>query len=420
MVSISYIVGIDIAKKSHQAAIMNKDGALLGRAFRFANTQEGFDFLLSKLTAVAADLRRFEFGMEATGHYWLNLYTWLAEKGAAVHVINPLQSDALRNLYLRKTKTDSVDAKIIAQVIRIGQYAETKLADDNMLSMRDLCRQRFFLVDIVADLKRKIIAMMDRIFPEYQGFFSDTFGKTSSAILRNCTTPEEIVSMGIENLSAFVVKASGGKFKGEKAVELMNLAENSFAARLSSQTLSFLVKQMMAQIELVEKQIEALEKLIAQRFDSFNTKITQIPGVGPVLGASILSEIGDIHRFASCKKLAAYAGIDPSVMQSGLFTGTENHMSKRGSRYLRRSLWVAAFVSVNHSEEIATVYKSRIMEGKTHFQVMGFVCRKLLNIIYAILKHNSDYDPKAVAAGTKGSVAERSAESLAALAVEDT
>lgn len=166
-----YIVGIDIAKKSHQAAIMKPDGTLVGRSFRFTNTKQGFEFLMDKLAAVDSSLENFEFGMEATGHYWLNLYTWLADNHATVHVINPLQSDALRNLYIRKTKTDSVDAKIIAQVIRIGQYSETKLADDRMLMMRDLCRQRFFLVDMVANLKRKIIVMMDRIFPEYQGFF---------------------------------------------------------------------------------------------------------------------------------------------------------------------------------------------------------------------------------------------------------
>ena len=372
---------------------------------------------MSKITAVDTDLRNFEFGMEATGHYWLNLYTWLAEKQVIIHVINPLQSDALRNLYLRKTKTDSVDAKIIAQVIRIGQYSETKLADDTMLSMRDLCRQRFFLVDIMADLKRKIIVMMDRIFPEYQGVFSDTFGKSSAEILRNCTTPEEIVSMGVENLTELLRTASNGKFRREKAIELTNLAENSFAARLSSQTLSLLVKQMMEQISLVERQTAVLEELIAGKFRSFDTKITQIPGIGPVLGASILSEIGDINRFASPKKLVAYAGIDPSVIQSGQFTGTENHMSKRGSSYLRRSLWVAAFVSVHHNKEIIRIYRNKLADGKTHFQAMGFVCHKLLNIIYAVLKNNTDYDPSLLNVERGGG--KDSAESLAAVALAD-
>ncbi|MGN0729801.1 IS110 family transposase [Treponema sp.] len=388
-----YIVGIDIAKKSHQAVIMNPDGTLTGRTFRFTNTQAGFDFLMKKISEVDSSLENFEFGMEATGHYWLNLYTWLTEKKAVVHVINPLQSDALRNLYLRKTKTDAVDSKIIAQVIRIGQYSETKLSDEKMLIMRDLCRQRFFLVDIVADLKRKIIVMMDRIFPEYQGFFSDTFGKSSLAVLKNCPSPSEIVSLGTERLACLLRTASNGKFSIKKAEALMEIARNSFAARISSQTFSLMIKQMIEQIELVERQIQELEQLIAEYFNSFNTKITQIPGIGPVLGASILSEIGDINRFSSSKKLAAYAGIDPSVKQSGQFVGTENHMSKRGSMYLRRSLWVAAFVSVHHCREIVRLYSIQTSRGKTHFQAMGFICHKLLNMVYAVLKNNVDYCP---------------------------
>ena len=167
-----FFIGIDIAKKTHQAAITSDDGKLIGKAFKFSNTIDGFNLFLEKLGAVSTELSQFEIGMEATGHYWLNLYTWLADKNFKLHVINPLQSDALRNLYIRKTKTDSVDSKIIADVIRIGQYSETQLADDKIISLRDLSRQRFYLVDMASDLKRKIIAMMDRIFPEYQDFFS--------------------------------------------------------------------------------------------------------------------------------------------------------------------------------------------------------------------------------------------------------
>lgn len=130
-----YFVGIDIAKKTHQAAIICSDGKLSGKPFKFPNTVDGFNLFLEKLGAVTPDLSQFEIGMEATGHYWLNLYTWLSDKGFRLHVINPLQSDALRNLYIRKTKTDSVDAKIIADVIRIGQYCETQLADENIIAL---------------------------------------------------------------------------------------------------------------------------------------------------------------------------------------------------------------------------------------------------------------------------------------------
>ena len=331
--------------------------------------------------------------MEATGHYWLNLYTWLSDKSFRLHVINPLQSDALRNLYIRKTKTDSVDAKIIADVIRIGQYSETQLADENIIALRDLNRQRFYLVDMAADLKRKIIAMMDRIFPEYQDFFSDMFGKTSVQIMKEYTSPEQILQIPTERLTQLLKKASRGRFTETKAKELKALAANSFAALLSSEMTTLLIRQMLEQLDLLEKQIADIEHIIAAQFTQFNTKLTTIPGIGTTLGATILSEIGDINRFDKPKQLIAYAGMDPSVKQSGNFVGTQSHMSKRGSPYLRRALWLAAVVAVNHDDLFKYLFQQKMNAGKTYAQAMGYICHKLLNTVFAILKTGEEYKP---------------------------
>ena len=150
-----FIVGIDIAKHTHQASVMNTDGSLVGKSIKIPNTSVGFDAFISKLKEIDRDISHFEFGMESTGHYWLNIYTHLADLGCIVHVINPVQSDALRGLYIRQTKNDIKDSAIIADVIRIGRYCETSVSDDKMLALRDLTRQRFYLVDMVSDLKRK-------------------------------------------------------------------------------------------------------------------------------------------------------------------------------------------------------------------------------------------------------------------------
>jgi len=177
-----YFVGIDIAKKTHQAAIICSDGKLIGKPFKFSNTIDGFNLFLEKLTAVNTDLSQFEIGMEATGHYWLNLYTWLSDKSFRLHVINPLQSDALRNLYIRKTKTDSVDAKIIADVIRIGQYSETQLADENIIALRDLNRQRFYLVSNV----RNSACCRNGHFYSCGGFNTPTLCVVTKGIKTDC------------------------------------------------------------------------------------------------------------------------------------------------------------------------------------------------------------------------------------------
>ena len=388
-----FFVGIDIAKKTHQAAITSDDGNLIGKTFKFSNTIDGFNLLLEKLSTVTTDLSQFEIGMEATGHYWLNLYTWLSDKNFKIHVINPLQSDALRNLYIRKTKTDSVDSKIIADVIRIGQYSETQLADDKIISLRDLSRQRFYLVDMASDLKRKIIAMMDRIFPEYQDFFSNMFGKTSVQVMKECTSPEQILDISTEKLTQLLKKSSRGRFSENKAKELKELASNSFAAMLSSDMTSLLIRQMLEQIDLLEKQISDIEEIIASQFVQFNTKLATIPGIGTTLGAVILSEIGDINRFEQPKQLIAFAGMDPSVKQSGNFVGTESHMSKRGSPFLRRAIWLAGVVAVSHDPLFKYLFQQKMNSGKSYSQAMGYICHKLLNTIFAILKSGEEYKP---------------------------
>ena len=388
-----FIVGIDIAKHTHQASVMNRDGGLIGKSIKIPNTIDGFENFISKLREISPQITDFEFGMEATGHYWLNIYTRLVDLGCAVHVINPVQSDALRGLYIRKTKNDVKDSVIIADVIRIGRYSETSVSDDKILSLRDLTRQRFYIVDMISDLKRKSLTLIDRIFPEYPTLFSDTFGATSLELLANCNTPEDIADIDTEKLTNMLKTSSKGRFKREKAERIKNVAKNSFGALLGTDSVSFMLKQFVEQIRFLENQLDELEQMISENFAEFNSPITSVIGIGETLGAAILSEIGDVNRFESADKLAAFAGIDPSVTQSGNFTGTKNKMSKRGSPYLRRAIWLAAVAAIMHDPAIKAFYDLKKAQGKHHYTCVGYICRKLINIIFAVLKSGQPYQP---------------------------
>ena len=388
-----FIVGIDIAKHTHQASVMNPDGSLIGKSIKISNTSSGFEAFIAKLKGIDPDLSHFEFGMESTGHYWLNLYTHLSDLGCTVHVINPVQSDALRGLYIRQTKNDIKDSAIIADVIRIGRYCETTVSDDKMLALRDLTRQRFYLVDMISDLKRKSLTLIDRIFPEYPKLFSDTFGSTSLELLANCNTPEDIIAIDTDKLVEMLSTASKGRFKREKAEKIKAAAQNSFGALLCTDSTSFMLKQFVEQIKFLENQLDELNEMISERLAEFNSPITSITGIGDVLGASILSEIGDISRFESADKLAAFAGIDPTVSQSGNFLGTKNKMSKRGSPYLRRAIWLAATAAILHDPAIKAFYDRKKAQGKHHYVCVGYICRKLVNIIFSVLKSGQPYQP---------------------------
>ena len=388
-----FIVGIDIAKHTHQASVMNPDGSLIGKSIKISNTSSGFEAFIAKLKDIDPALSHFEFGVESTGHYWLNLYTHLSDLGCTVHVINPVQSDALRGLYIRQTKNDIKDSAIIADVIRIGRYCETTVSDDKMLALRDLTRQRFYLVDMISDLKRKSLTLIDRIFPEYPKLFSDTFGSTSLELLANCNTPEDIIAIDTDKLVEMLSTASKGRFKREKAEKIKAAAQNSFGALLCTDSTSFMLKQFVEQIKFLENQLDELNEMISERLAEFNSPITSITGIGDVLGASILSEIGDISRFESADKLAAFAGIDPTVSQFGNFLGTKNKMSKRGSPYLRRAIWLAATAAILHDSAIKAFYDRKKAQGKHHYVCVGYICRKLVNIIFSVLKSGQPYQP---------------------------
>ena len=387
-------VGIDIAKRNHEASVIAQDGSVVRKAMRFANSQAGYNKFMDMVRSLKEPV---VFGMEATGHYWLTLYTHLRNDGFTVHVINPIQSDALRGMYIRKTKTDSVDSVIIADVIRFGRYCETSVEPGDLQAMRELCRQRFYIIDMASDLKRKVIALLDQVFPEYEKLFSDTFGASSMEILSQYTTPEEMLSVSSQQLAEILEKASRGRLGAEKAVEIQNAARNSFGIVMASSSFSLIIRQYIEQIRSLEASVDVFDTEIARLLSGFDTQLTTITGVGPTLAAVILSEIGgDIRRFSSPAKLAAYAGVDPTVKQSGDFSGSRMKMSKRGSPYLRRAIWLASTVAAFKDPAIHALYERKRAEGKDHMTVIGHVCRKMISIIFAVLRDNAPYVPAAI------------------------
>ncbi len=386
-----FYCGIDIAKNNHEASIIDEKGKRLIESISFSNSQRGCEKLFKLFEKFEINPENIVIGMEATGHYWLSVYSFFIENNFNTKVINPIQSEAFRKMYIRQTKNDSKDSFIIAQIMRFGQYSETKLAEENIIALRQLSRFRLVLVDFCSDCKRRVIALLDQVFPEYQKFFSDTFGTSSKEILLKYPTPEDILSISTKKLSKILEKASKGRFSLEKAENLKSVAKNSFGVSFAKDAFSFQIKQLMQQVIFIENQIQDLETQISNLLLKTNQVITTISGIGETLGAIIVSEIGDIHRFGSPSKLVAFAGLDVKVNQSGEFSGTKNKISKRGSPYLRRAIWLAANKAAFCDPILSDYYQSLTSRGKHHLTAIGAVARKLCNIIFVILRENRAY-----------------------------
>ena len=388
-------LGIDIGKNTHVASLINESAKPLFKAFSFSNTTEGANSLIEKLSAHISSPSEIEIGMEATGHYWLSVYSFLVEKGFVIHVVNPIQTDGWRKgTEIRKRKTDIIDSVLIADLIRYGDFVETSLSDENTMSLRNLSRFRNYLVSSIGDLKRKVICVLDQVFPEYHTAFSNIFGKTSKELLTHFQTADDFENISSEQLEIALENVTFKAFARNKVTQISQLASDSFGLKFCRDSFSLQLKLLIEQIKFIEAQVSDVEAEIKSILDKINSPITTVPGIADITAAVILGEIGDISRFSNASKLAAYAGIDASVRQSGEKESANNTMSKRGSPYLRKALFNAALIAAFHDPVFSAFYQKKRSEGKHHLTAIGAVARKMCNTIFAVLKYNQEYSPQ--------------------------
>ena len=388
-----FYIGVDIAKNNHEASIIDSNGKLVSESFSFSNSIRGLEKFQKFISSFSIDSNNCIIGMEATGHYWLSLYSFLIDLGFSCVVINPIQSDAFRKMYIRQTKNDSVDSFVIAQILRFGEFSVSHFSDEDTFALRNLSRFRFALVDEASDWKRKLVAILDQVFPEYSSLFSNIYGVASKELLSKYPLPEDMISIPADELAKMLSKCSRGRFGIDKAKEIQEKASNSFGIKFALKSFSFQIKQIIAQISFIEEQILEIEDEISFMINYLCPVITSITGIGNVLGAAIFSEIGDISRFERANQLVAYAGLDVAVKQSGNFNATDTKISKRGSPYLRRAIWLAASVAAFKDPALSVYYQKLRQRGKAHGTAIGAVARKLTNIIFAVLRDNKAYIP---------------------------
>lgn len=383
-----YYAGIDIAKREHQMVVVDATGQAIGKPVTIANTRSGFTHCVETLRALPDTVL---VALEATGPYWLALYEHLSAAGFSVHVFNPLQVHAYRKTGVRLTKTDRRDAFWIANFLRIGGRGTTPPPNQHLLQLRELTRFRWNLIDQIGDNKRRVLNVLDRIFPEYETLFSDVFLTSSRTLLKQAASADEIAVFDLSELTALLQSSSRGRFSVTKAQQLVEAAQNSIGITFLADAAQLEVSCLLAQIEFLQSQVAQVDLAIETLLTALPQHLTSIVGIGPVTAATILSEIGDIQRFATLEKLVGYTGIDARVYQSGQFTGSEMHMSKRGSPYLRRAVWLAANIARQHDPELCAYYERKRAEGKHHNTVIGALCRKLLARVFVVLKEQRPY-----------------------------
>ena len=382
-------VGIDIAKNTHWASAMNSDGEILLEPFSFQNNNEGFQKFISKLSNF--DKQKMLIGLESTAHYGENIISYLFNLDYKIGIINPIQTSNLRKSNIRKTKNDKVDTFIIIKSLTLNNYNLVTTRDINNIKLKGLSRSRHNLIVMRSRSKIQLASFIDQLFPELNKFFKGNLHlNVSYQLLKEYSSPKDISSLHLTKLSNILHDNSHGRYNKEDAIRLRELAKNSVG--IDNPTLSLQIKQAILQIELYTEQIEEVEKLSKQILDELKSKILTIPGMSYNQATAIHGFIGDINRFNKSCQLLAYAGLDPSVYQSGNFEARSTRMSKRGNSLLRYNLVYAAHNLVLHNKTFKEYYDLKRSQGKSHYCALGHCAHKLVRIIFKMLKSNVDFD----------------------------
>lgn len=378
-------IGIDIAKNFHFASVVNSELETLVKPFKFYNDKSGFELFLKNISNFnQSDVL---IGLEATGIYGDNLVSFLFNKGFKIGRINPLQSDSLRSSNIRKTKTDKVDTFLICKCLILKDYTLITETDIQMIELRSLCRLKIDIGKSKSKCKCQLVSCLDVVFPEMSKVFKDLHVKSSYALLSKYPSAYIISHTRVDAIFNIIHKASRGAFGKQKAIDLKSFANNSIAIRNNSIELQ--IKLLIEQINMFQQQIDLLDDQITDIMDSLNSPITSIPGIGNWLGAIIISEIGDISKFSSSKKLLAFAGLDPAVKQSGNSNAPSTKISKRGSKALRYAINSAAFSIIWKNSTFHNYYTTKMSQGKSHLNAIGHVSHKLTRVIFKLLSTNT-------------------------------
>jgi transposase len=384
-------VGIDVAKDKHDCFIMNSEGEVLFNAFTIENNRAGFDNLYQKIKSTSNDFSKIKVGLEATGHYSYNILGFLLDKDLPTYLINPLHTSLYRKiLSLRKTKTDKVDARTIAMMLMsdvdLKSYSGTLYHNEELKS---LTRYRFNKVSERAKHKVSVSRLVTILFPELEKLVSTLHTASVYALLSEFPSASAIAGAHLTKLTNILKKASRGRYNKDKAEAIKEAAKASIGSNMPSKSLE--LKHTIKMIQEISTEIDEIESEIKSILDKIKSPILSIPGISERMGAMIIAEIGDFSKFDSPDKILAYAGLSPSIYQSGHFESSHSKMEKRGSRYLRYALFNATKQVCCWDSTFAEYLSKKRAEGKHYYVAISHAAKKLVRVIYHLEKTGQLY-----------------------------
>lgn len=381
-----YFVGIDISKYKHDFCIISNTGEVIVENSSFDNNKKGFQSLLDKLKPY--DKSQVHIAFEATGHYSMNLELFLIDQEYSFMKINPLViHQFLKARSLRRTKTDKADSLTVASYLMSIPYKPNSLLLYHTYSLKSLCRTREHLVKERSKFATLLTNELDKSFPELKPFFNNIISTTLLFILNKYKNSNHIALMkDYDSLR----KISRGKFTYAKFAKLKELAKNTVGYYDNNTDL--LISTYVSLYNYFNDKINPIDKQISTIIKELNPSILSIPGIGEITAASIIAEYGGISCFSSPAKMLAFAGLEPSIIQSGTLE-SNGKMVKHGSGHLRYVLMNASLTLLKFNSTFYDFYLKKRSEGKSHRVALSHVCKKIIRLIYTLETKHVDFNP---------------------------
>lgn len=376
-------IGIDIASENHVVAVLDGEGAILVKPTSFTEDLSGYQKLLPLLGPPEEAL----VALEATGHYWQNLFATLTASGFAVALLNPLRTRRFAEVDLPRAKTDAVDALSLARFAREKEPKPTRLPDEATQELRELVRLRDRYVQDLGDRVRQLHRAIDLTFPEFTRLVSGLDTELATSLLGRCQTAKQFASQPLRQLARFVYdeRHQVGEALARELIETARVS----VGRHHGPAYRRQVEDFCADIATLRSRIRQLDQDIRGTLKRHETAmlLTTIPGIGETTAARLVAELGDITKFESADALAAYVGVAPILSHSGQRTPARAPTGRHGDSKLRAKLWMPTLSAVKHNPWLRAFYERLIARGKLPKVAMTAALRKLLHAIYSVAKN---------------------------------
>lgn len=390
-------VGVDIGGKAHVVAMVDEAGRTLLKPMAITEDAAGY----TRLREVLGDGGDTLVVLEATGHYWQNLFAVLTAAGFAVAVVNPLRTQRFAEEDLRRSKTDAIDALGLAHFGRQKRPEPTRLPDRATEELRELVHLRDRLVQDIGDRVRQLHRLVDLGFPEFTRHVAELDSPLATAILCQYPTAAAFQGVAVEQLAGLRYGTHHHRV-GEEMAQALLAAAASSVGQHHGEPYRRQICYAGEDLDLGRGRLRSADDDIKRLLGAHDVGqlLTTIPGIGPQTAARLVARVGDPAAFPSAGALAAFVGVVPGLRQSGQRQGQRAGLHPLGHARLRAQLWMPTLNAIRFNPWLRAYYQRLLARGKVRKVAIVAAMRKLLIAVYAVAKSRRPFVPHVISQET--------------------